>query len=351
VREVRTPAVTTNVTPAQIENLPQNKRNFLSFAELAPGVAVTRGGNAQIQAGGISSSNVNVLLDGMSLKNPINHGGVFGQNFGLGNPFPQIAIQEYKVETQNFGAETGQAGSAALTAITKTGGDEFHGSAFIQFQPNAFIEQPFFDKKNNVPKPSYNRKQFGGEFSGPIIPDKLTFYLAGEGTIQNLPGITGNVTIPIPQNLASDINVTHNNDFKQRLYFGKLTYYASDRDTVNLTGYIRRENNLSDIDNNATSSHGRTIKTNEDRFQISWRHTGDDMFNTLNMSYDKGTQSTPSVGTGPEFILSTGTGFDEIAKTTLQRSLKNNFTARRAKNGHWLHSKSLPGPAKNQASV
>ena len=48
----------------------------------------------------------------MSFKNPINHGGVFGQNFGLGNPFPQVAVQEYQVETQNFGAETGQAGSA-----------------------------------------------------------------------------------------------------------------------------------------------------------------------------------------------------------------------------------------------
>lgn len=315
IKEVRTQTVATNVTPAQIENLPQAKRNFLDFAELAPGVAVTRGGNAQVQAGAVASQNTNVLLDGMSIKNPINHGGVFGQNFGLGNPFPQIAIQEYKVETQNFGAETGQAGSAVITAVTKTGGDEFHGSAFIQFQPNSFIEQPFFDKKNNIPKPVYNRKQYGGELGGPIIPDKLTFYLAGEGTSQSLPGFTGNVTTPIPQNLASLINVTQSNDFKQRLYFGKLTYYASDNDTVNLSGFLRRENNLSDIDSNATPSHGRTIKTNQDRFQLQWQHTGDDMFNTVNLSYDKGTQSTPSVGTGPEFVLSTGTSFNEIAKT------------------------------------
>lgn len=315
IREVRTQAVTTNVTPAQIENLPQNKRNFLEFAELAPGVAVTRGGTAQVQAGAVASQNVNVLLDGMSIKNPINHGGVFGQNFGLGNPFPQIAIQEYKVETQNFGAETGQAGTAVITAVTKAGGDDFHGSAFIQFQPNSLIEQPYFDKRNNVPKPVYNRKQFGGELGGPIIPGKLTFYLAGEGTIQNMPGITGNVTTPIPQNLASQINVTHNNDFKQGLYFGKLTYYASDNDTVNLTGFLRRENNLSDIDGNATPEHGRTIKTKQDRFQLSWQHVGDDMLNTLNISYDKGEQSTPSVGTGPEYILSAGTDFSEIAKT------------------------------------
>ena len=122
IREVRTATVSTNITPAQIENLPQNKRNFLSFAALAPGVQVTPGTNSQVQAGAIASQFTNVYLDGMSFKNPINHGGVFGQNFGLGNPFPQVAVQEYVVETQNFGAESGQAGSALITAITKTGG-------------------------------------------------------------------------------------------------------------------------------------------------------------------------------------------------------------------------------------
>src|SRR5437899_9947777 len=111
----------------------------------------------------------------MTFKNLTNHGGVFGQNFGLGNPFPQTAIQEYQVQTQNFGAETGQAGSALLTAVTKTGGNRFHGSAFIEWQPKSFIEQPYFDRKNHVPKPEYNRKQFGGELGGPIIPGKLTF--------------------------------------------------------------------------------------------------------------------------------------------------------------------------------
>ncbi|QNP43586.1 hypothetical protein H9L15_02295 [Sphingomonas daechungensis] len=187
VREVRTQTVSTNITPAQIENLPQSKRNFLSFAALAPGVSVTAGENAQVQAGATSSQNVNVFIDGMSLKNPINHGGVFGQNFGLGNPFPQIAIQEYSIETQNFGAESGQAGSALITAITKTGGNEFHGSAFIEFQPKAWITQPYFDKKNNVPKPDYNRKQYGGELGGPIIPGKLHFYVAAERTNQLRP--------------------------------------------------------------------------------------------------------------------------------------------------------------------
>src|SRR3546814_13973944 len=86
-----------------------------------------------------------------------------------------------------------------------------------------------------------------------------------EGTDQNLPGATGNVTTPIPQNLASEVNVTHNNDFNQQLYFGKLTFYASGEDTVNLSAFRRSENNLSDIDGNATPSHGRPIRRSEER--------------------------------------------------------------------------------------
>ena len=312
---VQAQTVATNITPAQIENLPQNQRNFLSFAALAPGIQlISPSGAQQLQAGALAPQNANVLLDGMSLKNPINHGGVFGQNFGLGNPFPEIAIQEYQVETQNFGAEVGQAASALLTAITKTGGDTFHGSAFIEFQPKSFITQPFFDKKNHIPKPPYNRQQFGGDFGGPIIPGKLTFYVAAEGTHYNLPGATGNVTVPIPTNLATQVNVTHPNKFDQGLYFGKLTYYATPDDTVNLMAYIRRENNPSDIDANALPTHGRDILTHQTRFQLQWKHSSGNFLNFLNMSYDKATQSTPSVGTGPELLLTNDEDFNPLVQ-------------------------------------
>lgn len=314
LREVRTQTVSTNITPAQIENLPQNKRNFLSFAALAPGVQVTPGDNAQVQAGGLASQFTNVFLDGMSFKNPINHGGIFGQNFGLGNPFPQVAVQEYVVETQNFGAETGQAGSAVISAITKTGGNEFHGSAFIEFQPKSFIEQPYFDKKNNVDKADYNRKQYGGELGGPIIPGKLHFYVAAEGTTQLRPTTTGTVPVDqFPQSLTSLTNISKGEDFKQRLYFGKLTGYITDEDTVNLIGYLRREDNLADIAGNALESHGRRIRTDQDRYQLQWRHNAGEFLNQLNISYDKATQDTPSVEPGPELVLLNPGPTDNVA--------------------------------------
>ena len=294
--------VATNITPAQIENLPQSQRNFLSFAQLAPGVAlISPSGAQQLQAGALAPQNANILLDGMSFKNPINHGGMFGQNFGdFGNPFPQIAIQEYQLQTQNFGAENGQSASALLTAITKSGGDKFHGDAFIEWQPRSLVEKGHFE----TTKQPYDRKQFGGDIGGPIIPGKLHFYFAFEGTNQKVPpGTFNDLTVTIPQNIEDLINNSISRTFKQRLYFGKLTWFATPNDTVNVSGYKRKQSNLADFGGNAPPEHGHFLQTNQDRYQVQWRHSAGDFVNFLNASYDKANQGTPNVSDGPEYIL------------------------------------------------
>jgi outer membrane receptor protein involved in Fe transport len=304
---VQAQTVATNITPAQIENLPQNSRNFLTFAQLAPGVQlVNPSGAQQLQAGPLAPQNSNILIDGMSFKNPVNHGGMFGQNFGpFGNPFPQTAIQEYQLETQNFGVEVGQSAAAVLTAITKTGGDHFHGSAFIDYQPKAFISRPAF---NSAPKQDYNRKQFGGELGGPIIPGKLTFYFAGEGVVQDLPAPTFNVTAVVPSNIVDAINNSRAKSFKQGLYFGKLTWFATPNDTVNGMAYVRRQTNLEDYGGNSPFEHARTLITHQTRFQLQWRHAAGDFLNFVNVAHDNATQATPGVSSGPEYILTPGVG-------------------------------------------
>ena len=295
--------VATNITPAQIENLPQNARNFLSFAQLAPGVQLSNpSGAVQLQSGALAPSQSNVLLDGMSLKNPINHGGMFGQNFGdFGNPFPQIAIQEYQLQTQNFGAEVGQSAAAVLTAITKTGGNQFHGSAFLEYQPSSFVETPRFGSKNGG-----RRYQFGGDFGGPIIPGKLTFYVAAEGTTEKRPAATFNVNSSIPQNIAALVNTSIPLTYKEGLYFGKLTYFMDPEDTFNGMVYVRRQANVADFGGNAVEAHGHLLTTHDTRFQLQWRHAEGDFLNFLNMSYDKATNGTPNITTGPEYVLTGG---------------------------------------------
>lgn len=147
--ETRTSEVGTNISQAQINTLPQNERNFLDFAKLVPGVTVSRDPNSKsFSAGGQSAENVNVFIDGASLKNNVLKGGIAGQDSTRGNPFSQEAVQEFRVLTQNYKAEYEQAGTAIITAVTKSGTNEFHGSVYDYFQNRAMISQNSFDRKN-----------------------------------------------------------------------------------------------------------------------------------------------------------------------------------------------------------
>lgn len=304
--EVRTATVSTNVSQAQIENLPQNERNFLNFAALAPGVAVSpTAGNRRVQAGAVSSDNTNVFIDGLSLKNPINHGGVAGQNFSKGNPFPQSAVQEFKVDTQNFKAEYEQAGSAIITAVTKTGGNAFHGGAFGEWQPKSFIGQPYFER--NRDKPDYNRWQYGADLGGPIIKDKLHFFAAFEGTSQKLPSAAVNLGPnpgdAVPQFLKDEFNGTYAQSFEQRLYFGKLSLFATERDTINASVFVRKEDNLADFGGNAVPEHGRRLLSNINVYQADWTHRGESWLNELTVAYNTVSNGTPRNSDDPEIIL------------------------------------------------
>ncbi len=162
-KDVKTPATTTSVSQFQIANLPNGDRNFLNFAALAPGVTVsppTLGGKArQVQAGAINSDNTNTIIDGLSIKNLVNHGGTLGQNYSSGNPFPASAVDQFNVQTQNFAAEYGDAASAVISTVTKTGGNQFHGEIFGEWQPKGFISENYFDRpgKTNNPTPLTSR--------------------------------------------------------------------------------------------------------------------------------------------------------------------------------------------------
>ena len=110
--EVRATEVATNVSKQQIESLPQSTRNFLNFVVLAPGAQVSDNELRQeISYGAQGATNTNVFIDGTSFKNDVTQGGSVGQDASRGNPFPQNAVQEYRVITQNYKAEYQKASS------------------------------------------------------------------------------------------------------------------------------------------------------------------------------------------------------------------------------------------------
>ena len=352
--EVRSATTGTSVSQTQIENLPQNDRNFLNFAALAPGVTVLGSAgenNKRIQAGGVSADNVNVYIDGTSHKNRVGFNGVAGQNFSQGNPFPQSAVQEFRVETQNFKAEYEQAGSAIITAVTRTGGDEFSGSAFVQFMPKAWFGRPFFDRPGEAnnrgfacpgdptdtcyrPKPDFKRYQYGGEFGGPIIPGTLHFFGSYEGTKQNNPSI--DVVIPDAFGLDRFEEGSIATSFKQNLYFGKLTLFATEADTIHASYFRRDESDVRDFGFRRLREAGRDLGTTTKNYQAEWTHRADNWLNEMTIGYFDSFTGTPPLSEGPEFritngiygeeLLVAGAHFFQQANQQKDKNFKNNFT-------------------------
>src|SRR3546814_2501725 len=116
----------TNISQRQIETLPQNHRNFRACADLAPGVQFVTGGNGQsrLQGGAQDSRTVNIFIDGIGQKDYVLKNGITGQDSTQGNPFPQLAVGEYRVISSNYKAEFDQVSSVAITAVTRSGTNE-----------------------------------------------------------------------------------------------------------------------------------------------------------------------------------------------------------------------------------
>ena len=206
--DTRTSEITTNVTQEQMRYLPQNSRNFLNFAALAPGVRVSDNEfRKEFSAGALPSQNVNVFIDGVSFKNDVIDGGVMGQDASRGNPFPQNAVQEFQVLTQNFKAEYEKAASSIITAVTKSGGNRYSGELFNFYQDKHLVDNEAIVRdasgifvKGETAKPTYERWQWGAALGGPIIQDRAQFFGSYEENRQDRDGnvLVGTVSTAPP---------------------------------------------------------------------------------------------------------------------------------------------------------
>ncbi|MEO7520404.1 MAG: TonB-dependent receptor [Gemmatimonas sp.] len=239
----RSTEVATNITQEQIRSVPLTERNFLALALLAPGV---RRDGGSITSGAQSANNINVFVDGATFKSDILVGGVVGQDASKGNPFPQNAVQEFRVITQQYKAEYQRATSAIITATTKSGTNTWSGDAFGYFQNRFAIERDYFQQRrcdslatvaNAAPcaaKPRLDRYQIGGSLGGPIIKDKLFFFGSYEGNLQTRSAdvVLGNPVAKPPQATLDSLRQfegTLESPFRSHLGFAKLTYAPNER--------------------------------------------------------------------------------------------------------------------------
>ena len=200
--------VSTVFNTQTVSDLPLANRNFTSLQLLLPGAQQLTWahaadenpqGSQQIQIDGQAFGGVAYELDGTDNQDPIL--GIIVVNPALD------AVTEAKIATQNFDAEFGKAVSAVFTAQTKSGSNNFHGSAFDYRQSNATLARdPYQQATRNavtgqfIPGGLYN--QFGGSIGGPILKDKLFFFGDYQGVRQKL-GSSAIMTVPSAHLIAT----------------------------------------------------------------------------------------------------------------------------------------------------
>ena len=326
--EVRTSEIGTIVSQQQIETVPQLTRNFLEFADTVPGIAfsVDASGNTILRGGAQNTSSVNVYVDGVGQKNYVKEGGVSGQFFTQGNPFPQLAIGEYKVITSNYKAEYDQISSAAITAETKSGTNKFEGEVFGTYTGQNFrAETPSELNTNPNKKSSSKDKEFGVAFGGPIIQDAMHYFLTYEGKryttpIAIVPNGPATFIAQLPANVQSQIG-PQEKSFNEDLYFGKLDWEATADDRFVLSAKVRRESSSGiDAGNTALSASFDTIN-NDSRIELHWERSSDRWFNQLQATYeDSRNAPTPNnFGNGAVYTYQPagpGTGNDQTIITS-----------------------------------
>ena len=285
--EVRTSEVATNVTQQQINDLPQINRNFLNFAALAPGVLVREDPTERtISAGAQSANAINVFIDGQSQKSNILDGGIAGQDDSRGNPFPQAAVQEFRVLTQNFKAEYEQASSAIITSVTRSGTNEFHGDLFVTYHPTDWVAQNVFDERRGVPKAKLDRLQYGGSVGGPIIQDRLHFF----GSYERKEETRANsVTLNRTEfnNQFAQYLGTFEAPFEQDLFFGKLSWQMNDRNRVDLSATYRTEQDIRDFGNQNAATRANAVNIETRSVGLRHQYQGDSFLNEFSVDYSE----------------------------------------------------------------
>ncbi|MDO9078320.1 MAG: TonB-dependent receptor [Brevundimonas sp.] len=278
--EVRTSEVATNVSQTQINNLPQISRNFLNFAALAPGVRVTEGETERtISAGGQGAAAINVFIDGQNQKSTIIDGGVGGQDDSRGNPFPQVAIQEFRVISQNFKAEYEQASSSIITSVTRSGTNELTGDAFITYQDSDWTSEDGFGRPVGV-----ERLQYGGSIGGPIIEDRLHFFGAYERKDETRYSTVQLFRAAYAPLFGADTG-TFEAPFEEDLFFGKLSWSIDDRQRLDLSATYRTEADIRDFGFNNAYSRANEINTDVASIVLRHQYQGDGFLNEAQFDF------------------------------------------------------------------
>ncbi len=169
------------ISQVDIQNLPINGRNFLDFALLTPGVtdsnslvteAAVQAPTSGLSFGGQDQRSNYVTVDGADNIDAISN--------SVRSTLSQEAIQEFQINRNTFSAEFGRARGGVINIVSKSGGNQFHGTGFFFLRNNSLDATNTFATSNPT-EPEFKRYQFGGVLGGPIVRDRTFFFASYEG--------------------------------------------------------------------------------------------------------------------------------------------------------------------------
>lgn len=244
--------VSDNITPSQVEELPMIGRDVANLAYLAPGVKQTdsydptKARYAIMSVNGQNGRNVNVTVNGVDNKDNT-----------VGGPVMQLpleAVQEFAISTQRFSAANGRSEGAAINMITKSGSNNYHGSAFAYFRDQALnTDRATPDGTGGVThdNPPYSRQQFGGSIGGPFMKDKLLGFFAYERqrehtSLNETADALYQLNLAAQNNLLAQPAAVVPTPFFETRYNGRMDWIINPRNTAYVSYTSQANNSLND---------------------------------------------------------------------------------------------------------
>ncbi len=214
------------VTRQQIQGLPLNGRSFLNLAFLEPGVRVGTGSTSQYNAQfnvsilGAEAGRTSYNVDGGNVRDSI-------ENTGSGQNFSQEVIQEFQLSSVNFDLSTGITAVGSVNIVTRSGGNQFHGSGYFFFRDHNMAAYPGLARNPLAPDPFFARRNPGFWVGGPIKKDRLFFFFNYE--YQNQLG-----AVTFQPNIASfaPLTGTFYSPYKGKTLSARFDYRLSEKHTL-----------------------------------------------------------------------------------------------------------------------
>ncbi|WKK58565.1 carboxypeptidase regulatory-like domain-containing protein [Sphingobacterium sp. BN32] len=312
-----------------IKSLPVNGRNFTTLTDLSP---LSTGGSLSGQLG----SSTNFTIDGMNAKNPTSAGSTTARS-GAPYSISMEAVREFKVVTNQYDVTFGRSGGGTISAVTKSGTNTLSGSAFLFGRADWLTSKN--DIRGNKRMGSYSTYQYGFSLGGPIIKDKLHFFVVWDRQQDNRSLLIADIGSPADEVLYR-INKTTLDNFvsiaqnkygvsKQAQYGSINKRRTSDAAFLRLD-YQINEKNLLTIRNNLTYDYNPLGLADNTNITLLESYGNDKNFDnsflaTLRTSISP--RVTNEVKVQHLYVYQNSTQGDQIGKNYIPRAIVENVTS------------------------